>query len=945
MTALLRSGSINTTVAAGATSVAPSVLLPANLPIIIEVFNRHSTPASLSTIGLSDSAGTTFTQIVSVLDGNASPTRRLTRFRALVPVNKATDTITAVALNGIAQTEIGIRILYASGADVSGSNASGACVQTVTGNTAGGTATSLSIAISMSAGDGALATFASAVAAAITPRALWTETADNGLANSDLETQFRANTDTAASASGSNGNWLGIVTELLPLQGIRPAPTVVASFSSSSAGYSNGVAFTIANVGLTFKAGKTYYAVLNCAPSSTSPFTAVSLGAAAQNGDALSNPSATALYSYDSAANNGQMFFTWRLDFTGLVDVAAFISANTIPATSGNAPISFQIVEVSNVDTSQGTQGEIQHASAHVAATAVGTIANATFAKPTNFALLLFGDGSGTPTFENGWNLLSSVQGNTVKTHVVYRETAPSPTNWGLGGAGSLGTHGTVIELAPLIIYSPPAVTLVTPTNGSTIANTASITIDVTDVDGDLSTVVITTDSGDIYTAGAFQTGYTGSSKTTITNGFRFVVTPTLWPAGSLGILVTASDARSLRAVPGFFTFTISAPPVHEPVITLVGPTSPGPISDVGSVDIQITDADDDLDTVTIRANGDIVYRSPSFDAAFSATSSVSVITHGLEFVFLKTGGWGHTTLSVEVEAHDAAGHVTTAFYNWTPVTAPSTSPPVWAVVTPSTATPILPSVDLVLDVTDADGDLTSESISAVFGGVSETVWNGSAFVGLYTSSTRTPLGSGNQRFTLRRAGGWLGAVTLTGLGLDSVGNVGPFSFSWAMAAIAAPPSTASAVGDVKLEWLSGENDAVIVDDDIGTDRGLRTAVLVSLFTDRRAEPDDVLPADDGNRRGWWADGFAAVDGDLLGSRLWLLERSTRAEGIEQRAEEMIREALAWMLEDKVTDRIDVTVTTSTDGIFYTIGINRPQGDAVSFKFAHTWTAEASEAT
>jgi phage gp46-like protein len=155
---------------------------------------------------------------------------------------------------------------------------------------------------------------------------------------------------------------------------------------------------------------------------------------------------------------------------------------------------------------------------------------------------------------------------------------------------------------------------------------------------------------------------------------------------------------------------------------------------------------------------------------------------------------------------------------------------------------------------------------------------------------------------------------------------------------IPGPPGTI-AHGDYALVWADGVLDMTMASDDLASDQGLHTAVLLSLFTDRRAEEDDVLPADDGDRRGWWGDALAAVEGDLLGSRLWLLDRSTRRVDVARRAEEFVREALAWMLEDKVTSRIDVEVETGTQELLISVALHRPQGDPVAFRFAHVWAA------
>lgn len=70
---------------------------------------------------------------------------------------------------------------------------------------------------------------------------------------------------------------------------------------------------------------------------------------------------------------------------------------------------------------------------------------------------------------------------------------------------------------------------------------------------------------------------------------------------------------------------------------------------------------------------------------------------------------------------------------------------------------------------------------------------------------------------------------------------------------------------------------------DLVAENTLRTAVILSLFLDRRADDDDVLPNGSNDRRGWWADtvapmteygiGGGLASGDRIGSRLWLLSR------------------------------------------------------------------------
>lgn len=76
----------------------------------------------------------------------------------------------------------------------------------------------------------------------------------------------------------------------------------------------------------------------------------------------------------------------------------------------------------------------------------------------------------------------------------------------------------------------------------------------------------------------------------------------------------------------------------------------------------------------------------------------------------------------------------------------------------------------------------------------------------------------------------------------------------------------------------------------------LNRAVLISLFSWRRAAPDDRL--DDAQRYGWWGDSFPGVADDRIGSRLWLLQRVRLTEQTRRDAEFYAREALQWLIED-----------------------------------------------
>lgn len=153
--------------------------------------------------------------------------------------------------------------------------------------------------------------------------------------------------------------------------------------------------------------------------------------------------------------------------------------------------------------------------------------------------------------------------------------------------------------------------------------------------------------------------------------------------------------------------------------------------------------------------------------------------------------------------------------------------------------------------------------------------------------------------------------------------------------------------GDLRLAWNSkiGAADIAIVANDLETGADLETAVLISLFTDRRAAEGDVLPDAERDRRGWWADAVPLVEGDQIGSRLWLLARAKRTPDTLERAREYAAEALRWLLDDAVAT--DVTVTAEwlgsggiAPGFALGVVITRPGRDPAKYRFGRAWATE-----
>lgn len=83
---------------------------------------------------------------------------------------------------------------------------------------------------------------------------------------------------------------------------------------------------------------------------------------------------------------------------------------------------------------------------------------------------------------------------------------------------------------------------------------------------------------------------------------------------------------------------------------------------------------------------------------------------------------------------------------------------------------------------------------------------------------------------------------------------------------------------------------------DFETTDGLETAIVVSLFSDRRAYADEV--GDPMRRRGWIGDLVSETPGDRHGSGLWLYEQSRGTQATVTGVRSEADQAVHWMVED-----------------------------------------------
>lgn len=146
-------------------------------------------------------------------------------------------------------------------------------------------------------------------------------------------------------------------------------------------------------------------------------------------------------------------------------------------------------------------------------------------------------------------------------------------------------------------------------------------------------------------------------------------------------------------------------------------------------------------------------------------------------------------------------------------------------------------------------------------------------------------------------------------------------------------------MSDIRTVFVDFAGDLTVSGPSLENDDGLETAVVISLFTDRRAKAGDPLPDGVLNRRGWWGDSFPSVAGDRIGSRLWMLAREKQLPSVLARAREYAIEALQWLIEDGVARAVNVTAEVVRNGVLgLSIEIVRSDKPVAMYRFDSFWS-------
>ncbi len=146
-------------------------------------------------------------------------------------------------------------------------------------------------------------------------------------------------------------------------------------------------------------------------------------------------------------------------------------------------------------------------------------------------------------------------------------------------------------------------------------------------------------------------------------------------------------------------------------------------------------------------------------------------------------------------------------------------------------------------------------------------------------------------------------------------------------------------MADITTVWDETYGDWVQLGAALQAGDDIVTAVLISIFTDALAAPDDEIPDGSGDPRGWWGDAYSTSP---IGSKLWLYERSKKTGQVLAGVRAAIAESVQWLVDDGVAASVDVqcwwVASSGASGFLGCIvTVAQPSGGASKVQFQTAW--------
>jgi phage gp46-like protein len=140
---------------------------------------------------------------------------------------------------------------------------------------------------------------------------------------------------------------------------------------------------------------------------------------------------------------------------------------------------------------------------------------------------------------------------------------------------------------------------------------------------------------------------------------------------------------------------------------------------------------------------------------------------------------------------------------------------------------------------------------------------------------------------------------------------------------------------DLKLVDNSEYYDLSLNDDgSLAVTDGLNSSLIVSFFTDARAEETEV--SNPFYRRGWWGNLFTQDDQPEYGSKIWLIDQAIMSDDTVNDAISYVQQAYDWLLSQNYADQVNVNAISNFNSLIIRVEIIK-NSEIISQKAYNIW--------
>jgi len=135
-------------------------------------------------------------------------------------------------------------------------------------------------------------------------------------------------------------------------------------------------------------------------------------------------------------------------------------------------------------------------------------------------------------------------------------------------------------------------------------------------------------------------------------------------------------------------------------------------------------------------------------------------------------------------------------------------------------------------------------------------------------------------------------------------------------------------MADLLLNNSKGYWDIDFENGDFALTEGLETALLMSIYVDKRAAASEVPRVQ--ARRGWHGNLLSGFDTYEIGSKLWLLCQARRDQNTLNLTQTYTSDCLFWLVTDSIATKIETDASFIVNGVAVYVTIYRSQNEILN---------------